>query len=243
MLEPLVAAGDARRYFLATYQRTTRAVGEAIDEGLFEDGPWVEAWDVAFADLYLDAASAERPAGPWRQSLLRRPRPATAASRPARHQRTHQLRPPAGPARRDHRRRARRPPSLVAPPPRDHERIDEVLSARVTAEDDALAEAGPRSLDRPVAHAAEPGRHQAAAARGSAEGLGQHRTLSCARRTDPETYARRLADLEAISAERVADLMARGRSCCGSRSEGSVSGSTRPTRCGASTRRPRYGRT
>jgi hypothetical protein len=26
------------------------AVGEAIDRGVFEDGPWVDAWDVVFDD-------------------------------------------------------------------------------------------------------------------------------------------------------------------------------------------------
>ena len=174
MLEPLVAAGDPRRYFLATYQRTTRAVGEAIDEGLFEDGPWVEAWDIAFADLYLDAVGVRRPAGVHGGS--RSPptptcrRCATSCSASTRTSTTTSRRrcSPSSPTRRS------TTTSLMARRRADHERIDEVLSARVTAEDDALAAAGPRRY-RPVAHAAQPGRHQAAAARGAAEGLGQHR--------------------------------------------------------------------
>src|SRR3954447_18500150 len=48
-----------RRAFLATYQRTTRAVGAAIEAASFEDPEWVETWDVVFADLYLDALEAD----------------------------------------------------------------------------------------------------------------------------------------------------------------------------------------
>ncbi len=55
MLGPLEQAGDARRFFHATYLRTTCAVRDTLKEGLFADPEWVERWDVAFADLYLDA--------------------------------------------------------------------------------------------------------------------------------------------------------------------------------------------
>ena len=55
MLGPLEASGDQRRYFHATYQRTTIAVADQIKRGGFTDPGWVERWDVAFADLYLDA--------------------------------------------------------------------------------------------------------------------------------------------------------------------------------------------
>ena len=173
LLEPLVAAGDPRRYFLATYQRTTRAVGEAIDEGLFEDGAWVEAWDVAFADLYLDAVEADDPPGPWRQSFAADP-----DLPPLRHvllginaHINYDL-PQALLAvitdeeLDDHLLMARRRA--------DHERIDEVLSARVTAEDDALAAAGPRSLTDRLLTPLNRHRHETAAPRGPPEGLGQH---------------------------------------------------------------------
>jgi Family of unknown function (DUF5995) len=59
-LGPLEAGSDSGRYFLATYSRTTKAVGEAIGAALFEDPEWVDAWDVAFAQLYLDALDAHR---------------------------------------------------------------------------------------------------------------------------------------------------------------------------------------
>ena len=69
MLGPLEADGDQRRYFHATYQRTTIAVAEQIKRGGFADPGWVERWDVAFADLYLDALettlAGQRPSQPW----------------------------------------------------------------------------------------------------------------------------------------------------------------------------------
>jgi uncharacterized protein DUF5995 len=58
LLESLQAARDPRRFFHATYQRTTIAVAERLRAGGFDDPGWVERWDVAFADLYLDALAA-----------------------------------------------------------------------------------------------------------------------------------------------------------------------------------------
>ena len=49
-----------RRVFASTYLRTTQAVGAAINDAHFEDPEWVERWDVAFADLFLDAQDADR---------------------------------------------------------------------------------------------------------------------------------------------------------------------------------------
>ena len=48
-LDGLPADKEHRREFLSTYQRTTVAVGKAVSDGVFEDGPWVEDWDIAFA--------------------------------------------------------------------------------------------------------------------------------------------------------------------------------------------------
>jgi len=65
------------REFLGTYQRTTLAVGKAVDEGYFEDPAWVERWDVAFAELYLHALDAylsgSTPPRPWRLAFDARP--------------------------------------------------------------------------------------------------------------------------------------------------------------------------
>jgi hypothetical protein len=60
LLRPLQERADARRFFLGTYLRTTEAVAERIDRGEFDDPPWVEVWDIAFADLYLRALEARR---------------------------------------------------------------------------------------------------------------------------------------------------------------------------------------
>ena len=58
LLEPMVEAEDPRRYFLAVYMRTTAAVRSELADpqlGGFVDPAWTEAWDLSFADLYLEA--------------------------------------------------------------------------------------------------------------------------------------------------------------------------------------------
>jgi hypothetical protein len=69
LLAPLEESGDARRYFLSMYLRTTRAVAAEIEAGHFVDPAWTERWDIAFAELYLDAVeqwNTDRTApGPW----------------------------------------------------------------------------------------------------------------------------------------------------------------------------------
>src|SRR5512140_412433 len=69
-LDALTPAQEPLGEFLGTYQRTTLAVGKAVDLGVFEDPEWVEAWDVAFAELYLTALDAHlaggTPSRPWR---------------------------------------------------------------------------------------------------------------------------------------------------------------------------------
>ena len=153
------ADGDPARFFLGTYLRTTVAVGAALDRGVFEDGRWVARWDVDFADLYLDALDAFRadptaPAQPWRLAFGADP-----GLPPEAHvllgmnahinydlpQSLIAMIPPEdfGSAR------------LLARRERDHERIDEVLAARVAREDVALQRAGGRRtpLDRLLAPA------------------------------------------------------------------------------------------
>src|SRR6266550_3348132 len=150
MLGPLEAGGDQRRYFHATYQRTTIAVADEIKRGGFDDPGWVERWDVAFADLYLDALAAalagQRPARPWDIAFS-----AAADLPPLRHvllgmnaHINYDL-PQAllavitdaefGDA------------ALLARREADHQAIDGVLAARVGAEDDELTRlSGPAPL-------------------------------------------------------------------------------------------------
>ncbi len=179
VLDALVADGDPARFFLGTYLRITRAIGAALDRGLFEDTDWVAEWDVVFADLYLDALGRSRadPASapePWRLAFG-----ASAELRPEAHvllgvnahvnldqpQSLIRVVPPADMA----------DPAVVALRHRDHERIDLVLAASVAAEDRALEQAGSRrtALDRVAA----PVNRRAVAHlpdRGAAQGVGQH---------------------------------------------------------------------
>jgi hypothetical protein len=211
----LTADGDPARHFLGTYLRTTRAVGAAIDAGLFEDPEWVTTWDVDFADLYLDALTAHRrdPASaprPWQLALgARRHLPPEAHVLLGMNahinydlpQSLVQMVPAAefdDPATLDLRRR-------------DHERIDHVLASRVAAEDGELHRAGGRRtrLDRALA----PVNRTASRVflRESRRKVWANAAqLDLARRRGGDAYERRLADLEAAAAARVDDLLRPG---------------------------------
>ena len=217
MLEPLEQAGDARRFFHATYLRTTRAVRDALKEGLFADPDWVERWDVAFAELYLDALSADSGGGPV-------PEPWAIAFRTARDQ------PDTPPLVQvllgmNAHINYDLPQALLAVISdgefhdpvvterrhADHKHIDEVLLQQVAAEDTELVQlSGPRSLSDRLLQPA-----QRAATR---RFLQESRTkvwdnaveLNAARALGPVAYTERLADLEALSADRVADLVRPG---------------------------------
>ncbi|SFF31383.1 DUF5995 family protein [Blastococcus tunisiensis] len=215
LLAPLEAAGDPARCFLGTYLRTTRAVGVALARGRFEDPEWVAAWDVDFAGLYLDALEISRHspdavAAPWRRAFGADP-----GLRPEAHvllgmnahinydlpQSLLAVIPPDDFAS----------PSLLDRRRRDHERIDDVLAARIGEEDVALQGAGGRRtpLDRLLAPVNR---------RASRTFLRESRrkvwantsALHAARMQGEAAYAVRLADLEAASAERVADLLRPG---------------------------------
>ena len=205
----------ARRDFLSTYQRTTAAVGDAIAQARFEDGEWVEEWDVVFADLYLDALDADlsgngRVPRPWRLAFD------APADLPAlRHvllginaHINYDL-PQALLAVITDEQFA--DPALLDLRRRDHERIDGVLSGRVAAEDDELATRSARSLlDRVL---------QPLNRRASTRFLREARqkvwhntmALQAARMSGPEEYAVRLGELEVLSAARIADLLAPGQ--------------------------------
>jgi hypothetical protein len=215
LLEPLQADGDRRRYFHATYQRTTIAIAEELDRGGFADPEWVECWDIAFADLYLDALEAslagQLPARPWEIAFN-----APADLPPLRHvllgMNAHinydlpqaliaviteeQFDDPALLARRE----------------ADHRAIDNVLASRVAAEDDELTRlSGPAPLLdlllRPFNR------------RGTQRFLREARdkvwanaiALNRARRQGPDSYTAVLAELEELSAAKVATLQAPGQ--------------------------------
>jgi Family of unknown function (DUF5995) len=217
LLVPLEAAGDARRFFHATYLRTTRAVRHAVRAGLFSDPGWVERWDVAFARRYLDALRADAGGDavpqPWAIAFgAARDKPAAPALRHVllgmnAHINydlpqallavisTSEFHDPAVTSR----RRA------------DHRRIDEVLSRRVGAEDAELAQLGPRS----VADSLLVPLNQAASRRFLRESRAKvwdnAVELNAARALGATAYAERLADLEKLSGARVAELVRPGQ--------------------------------
>jgi hypothetical protein len=215
LLRRLEADGDPGRFFLGTYLRTTRAVGEALAAGAFEDPAWVARWDVDFAGLYLDALEGHRrdPASvpePWRLAFGARP-----SLPPEAHvllgmnahinldlpQSLLRVIPSADFADGD----------VLAVRRRDHERIDAVLAGRVAAEDLALQSAGGRrtALD----HVLAPVNRAASRIflRESRRKVWANTTaLHVARLQGQEAYQRRLADLETAGAARVRDLLRPG---------------------------------
>jgi hypothetical protein len=215
LLESLQAAGDPRRHFHATYQRTTIAVAHRLAGGGFNDPGWVERWDVAFADLYLDALEAalagRPPPGPWQAAFG-----APAGLPPVRHvllgmnaHINYDL-PQALLAVITDEEFA--DPVLLARREADHRAIDEVLASRVGAEGEELAGvSGPVSaLDRLLAPLNR---------RGTRRFLREARekvwanavVLSQARARGPEAYAGALDRLAELSAAKVTALQAPGQ--------------------------------
>jgi hypothetical protein len=203
-----------RRIFLSTYLRTTQAVGDAVERARFEDPDWVEDWDVKFAELYLRAHDADLAHDavprPWRLAF-----DAPAALPPLRHvllginAHVNYDLPQAllavitdddfaDPLLMDRRRR-------------DHERIDGVLASRVGAEDDELAASHAKSLlDRVLTPL-----NRLSSQRFLRESRQKvwHNTaeLQRARVDGPTPYAARLAELELLSAAKIADLLRPGQ--------------------------------
>ena len=210
--ERLEVAPAPRRNFLSTYLRTTVAVGQAVRDAAFEDPEWVQRWDVEFAGLYLDAYDADRDGTnvprPWRLAFQ-----APAELPPLRHvllginahvnydlpQALLRVISDADFADAKLLRRRRR----------DHERIDGVLSSRVADEDGELS-AGKTLIDRALTPLNRLGSKRFL--RESRQKV-WHNTvqLQQARSEGPDAYRARLAELELLSAARLADLLAPGQ--------------------------------
>jgi hypothetical protein len=77
LLVPLHERRDHRRFFHATYVRTTQAVAAELAANGFADPAWVTRWDVAFARFYLDALDADARGHPlpvpWARAFRARP--------------------------------------------------------------------------------------------------------------------------------------------------------------------------
>ncbi|RTL66181.1 MAG: hypothetical protein EKK42_18265 [Pseudonocardiaceae bacterium] len=213
-LDAMPPGRAAQRDFLGTYRRTTLAVGEAVDRGVFEDPAWVDEWDVAFAGLYLAALDADlagdAPPRPWRlafgareslPSLIHVLLGVNAHVNYDLPQALLAVIPDEGFA----------DPALLDLRRRDHERIDSILSTRVAAEDGELAaRSARRLLDRVLAPLNR---------RASRRFLRESRQkvwhnaieLQRARLAGPDAYAARLAELEVLAAAKIADLLAPGQ--------------------------------
>jgi Family of unknown function (DUF5995) len=215
MLEPLRARGDQRQFFHATYLRTTIAVAENIERGGFVDAEWVERWDIAFAELYLDALEASlagrRPARPWDIAF------SAAAGLPAlRHvllgmnaHINYDL-PQALLAVISDEEFA--DATLIARREADHRAIDHALASRVGGEADELARiAGPAPrLDRLLRPLNQLGTQRFL--REAREKVWANAiALSHARRQGPDAYSRLLAQLEELSAAKVTVLQTPGQ--------------------------------
>ncbi len=206
-LDEMPAGLEARRVFMATYMRTTMAVGDAIGGAQFEDPEWVERWDVVFADLYIRAYDATLSGGPiarpWRLAFD------APADLPAlrlvllginahiNYDLPQALIGVISEADFED-------PALMARRNRDHERIDGVLSSRVSAEDTELGK-------RPWSDRLLTPFNRAGTKRFLAEARRKvwHNTyeLHAARLAGQEAYAERLGELELLSAAKIADLL------------------------------------
>lgn len=218
LLEPMVATGDPRRYFLAVYMRTTAAVKAELiapSHGGFADPVWTEAWDLAFADLYLDALErwnedGSAP-GPWQVAF------ASAADLPRIPPIRHLLLGMNAHINYD------LPQALLAVisddgfadaglierRARDHRRIDDILASRVP-EEVRLLKGVEQPGDRTALDRALTPFNRAGTRRFLREAHGKvwrnARVLSDARQEGPAPLKARLDELGARSAERVADM-------------------------------------
>jgi hypothetical protein len=188
-------------------------VAQALRDGFFADPEWVDGWDVAFAQLYLDALDADRRGEPvpepWAVAFR------AAAAQPDMPEVRHVLLGMNAHINYD------LPQALLAvisdaefgdPGVRarreaDHRKIDEVLSIRVGAEDAEHQQMEPDMTwqDRVL----QPLNRMATRRflRESREKVWANaRELSKARAAGPDSYAGRLAELEKLSGSRVADL-------------------------------------
>jgi hypothetical protein len=213
--ERLAADGDARRFFHATYTRTTRAVAAEIDRGGFADNDWVRRWDLAFADFYLAALAADRAGepvpGPWRVAFE------TARDHPEMPPVRHVLFGMNAHINYDLPQALLRviddtgfdDDVLLGSRLADHRHLDTVLLARIAAEDDELAAVSRLTLlDRLIRPL-----NRTATGRFLTESRDKvwrnARELDRARRSG--RYDDRLADLERLCAARVRDLAAPGQ--------------------------------
>jgi hypothetical protein len=204
---------DPRRFFHATYLRTTRAVGAELAAGGFLDTAWVQRWDVVFAGFYLDALEAYRRGGrvpgPWAVAFG-----AGAAVPPLRrvllgmNAHINYDLPQAllavisdaefGDA------------ALLARREADHRHVDQVLAAVVDRAAAVPETAGRRSPPDRLLGPANRLATKRFLVEARAKVWGNARVLARARRQGEAAYQARRAELERLATGRVADLVRPG---------------------------------
>src|SRR5215210_7119365 len=211
-LNSLPAGMEFRRTFIATYRRTTEAVGRAIEDGSFDDPRWVAAWAGAFADLFFLAHDADLagnpPPRPWRLAF---------APPEALNTLQHLLLGMNAHINYDLPQALLAvitdedfaDPGLIERRRSDHERIDRILASRVAVEDGQLG--GPRRLlDRVLTPL-----NRASSKRFLREARQKvwrnTFALQRARLAGADAYRARLTELELLSAAKIADLTAPGQ--------------------------------
>ncbi len=211
-IDALPAGLDQRRVFLQTYQRTSVAVGAAVDRAAFEDPRWVARWSAVFADFFLAAHDADLSGGfvprPWRLAFE-----ASTDHHPLVHlllgMNAHinfdlpqAMLAVINDSDFDHE-------ELLAERRRDHERIDHVLVARVAAEDGELG--GRRRIrDRLLTPL---NRLSSRRLLRESRRCVWHNVLELheAQTLGAEAYRTRLAELETVASAKIADLLAPGQ--------------------------------
>jgi hypothetical protein len=215
----LDAGGDARRYWHGVYRRGTVAVRDEIRRGGFLDPDWLERWDLAFADIYLDAMEGwdrrEAVSGPWQEAFAAG---ADQSVPPLRHVllglNAHVnfdlpqalLAVISDDEFED--------PEVMRRRHADHKHVDDVLVVRVASEDQQIA-AAERPGDRRLADRLLTPLNRAGSKKflkeARAKVYDNARLLSKARRQGDSELAGRLAQLEMLCRARVADLRAPGQ--------------------------------
>ena len=213
-LENLPPESAHRAAFLGTYLRTTEAVGAAVDAGSFEDPEWVERWDVVFAELYLAAHDADAAGDtakvprPWRLAFNAPPdlpslrHVLLGINAHVNYDLPQAMLAVISPDDFND-------PILIGRRRRDHERIDTVLAGRVKAE-----EVGSRAEQTRLDKLLRP-LNRVSSKRFLKEARQKvwHNVeeLHAARLNGDDAYRARLAELEVLSAARIADLLAPGQ--------------------------------
>ena len=215
----LDASADGRRHWHGVYRRGTIAVRDEIRPGGFLDAAWLERWDLVFAGIYLEAMErwdrGQTPSGPWQVAFEATRDPAVPPLR-------HVLLGLNAHVNFD------LPQALIgvisdeefADPDvtrrrfADHKHVDDVLVVRVGSEDREIA-AAERPGDRSLADRLLVPLNRAGSKRflkeARAKVYDNARLLSAARQQGPDALASRLAQLEELCRNRVADLRAPGQ--------------------------------